>query len=450
MAVALRQVLLLTGSVGTATLAQAVLGCLGVYHVARAGLRLAFPGLLSPGREAAAAVGVLAVLLFPLSPLAYYLVYVQNDGWLLVALLWAVAGWANLGLGRPSGLEDSTRPTRPLRCFWWLAAVLGSAAVVLVRHNAVVLVPVFAALAVVSAAHRGKLAALAAAALVAGLPFAAEKCLAHRYPVARLHPEDQILALDLVGVCVEREELRPHLPYTSAHLIDGKFRERYIPGFVNLMYLYSPAGARPTDVNYVGEVRDGVQAYGSRHAELAADYRRALRHAPGTLAAVKAKAFLGYLLNDHPGEHWHPDGIVGNALGLRPSPRFAPVRSALRAADGAVNGSPGLRFLCTNHLPWFVANLLGVGVAGYLVRHGAGRRWRVGLLLLVVPTAYFASYLPAVAAPYYRYMYPATLLVQVGVLTLGAGAAVHGLRKLRAAAAGLTREALMCSGPTRT
>jgi hypothetical protein len=312
--------------------------------------------------------------------------------------------------------------------------VLGSSAVVLTRHNAVVLLPVFAALAAASAAHRGRLAAVAAAALVGGFPFAVEKYLAHRYPVARLHPEDQILALDLVGVCVEREELRAHLPYTSAHLLDGKFRERYIPGFVNLMYQYSPADARPTDVNYVGEVANGVQVLGSRHAELAADYRRAVRHAPGTLAAVKAKAFLGYVLNDHPGEHWHPDGIVENTLGLTPNPQFTPVRSALRSADGAVSGSPGLRFLCTNHLPWVVLNLLGLGVAGYLVRHGAGRRWRVGLLLLLVPAVYYASYAPAVAAPYYRYMYPATLLVQLGVLVLGTGAAVHALRRLRAVA----------------
>src|SRR5438876_1770544 len=37
MSIGLRQILLLTGSVGTATLLQSLLGCLGVYHVARAG-----------------------------------------------------------------------------------------------------------------------------------------------------------------------------------------------------------------------------------------------------------------------------------------------------------------------------------------------------------------------------------------------------------------------------
>src|SRR5204862_349752 len=81
----------------------------------------------------------------------------------------------------------------------------------------------------------------AAAVLVAGLPFAVEKALVHRYAVARLHPEDQVLAAELVGVCVRRDGLRAELPYTNAHLLEDRFREKYIPGFVNPLYLYSPA-----------------------------------------------------------------------------------------------------------------------------------------------------------------------------------------------------------------
>src|SRR5262249_15165839 len=60
-------------------LIQAVLGCLGVFHLVRAALRFLYPGLLPAGREVAAALGILFVLLVPLSPLPYYLVYVQSD-----------------------------------------------------------------------------------------------------------------------------------------------------------------------------------------------------------------------------------------------------------------------------------------------------------------------------------------------------------------------------------
>lgn len=201
MAVVLRQSLFAFHSFAPCSLVLSVLGCLGVYHVVRAGLRLAFPGLLPPGRESVAALGVLLVLLVPPSPLVHYLAFVQNDGWLLPGLLWAVAGWVNLELTRPTPGVPRGRGERLARLGWWAAAVLGSAWAVLMRHNAVVLLPVFAALAAVAACHRGRLAAVAATALVVGLPFAVERAVTAKYHVEHLHPEDQIIALDLVGIC---------------------------------------------------------------------------------------------------------------------------------------------------------------------------------------------------------------------------------------------------------
>src|SRR5581483_9664868 len=175
MAVALRQSFLRFYSFAPATLVQAVVGCLGVYHVARAALRFVFPGVLPPRRESLAAAGVLVALLVPPSPLAHYLAYVQNDGWLIPGLLWAVAGWVNLELMRPAPGTPRTRGERLTRLGWWVAAVCGSAWAVLMRHNAVVLLPEFAALAAVAAYHRGRVAAVAAAVLVAALPLAAER-----------------------------------------------------------------------------------------------------------------------------------------------------------------------------------------------------------------------------------------------------------------------------------
>jgi hypothetical protein len=428
MAVVLRQSYLLFHSFAPATLVQAVVGCLGVYHVARAALRFVFPGLLAPRRESLAAVGVLVVLLAPPSPLLYYLAYVQNDGWLMPGLLWAVAGWVNLELTRqkPGVRWD--------RLGWWAAAVLGSAWAVLMRHNAVVLLPALAGLAAVAAYHRGRLAALAAAALVAALPLAVERVVIHKYRVERLHPEDQIIALDLVSTCAERDDLRALLPYTNAHLIGENFREHYCPGFVNVFYWYHPAG-RPTRLEYVGEVANGVQRLGTRHAELAAEYRTALRDCPGTLAVVKLRAFTSYLIHDHPGERWHATESLPDARGREPGAAAGRVRAALRGVDGVVANSPALRFVFTNHLPWLVVNLLAVGLVGYLARHGAGRRHSVGLLVLLVPTAYSASHLLAVAGPWYRYMYPAALLVQVGCVAAAVGVVVRVRRRLNLRAA---------------
>jgi len=414
MSVALRWVLLTTGSLGTATLVQAVLGCAGLAQAARAGLRFAFPAALSARAEAAAAVGVVVVLLVPPSPLAYFLVYVQTDGWLLVALPWAVAGWLNLLAGG--------------RAAWWAAAVLGSTAAVLVRHNAVVLVPLIAVLAWLAAAGRARLPAAVA---VAVLPLVAGPLLTWPYPVERLHPVDQVLAVELVGVCVAREDLRAELPYTNAHLIEDRFRVKHVPGFVNTMYQYSPAEHRPTDVNFVGEVVDGTQRLGSRHAELVEDYRRALRVAPGTVAGVKWQAFWGHLTMDHPGEHWHPTGIVSNTLGLAPNRGFAGFRERLADVDRAADASPTGRRVVMNHLPWVIVNLVVVVVAGAAAWRGS-RRAQAGLLVALLPLGYVASYALATAGPQYRYMYPSTLLVQAGALVAVVGGVSCLLRRRQA------------------
>jgi hypothetical protein len=124
---------------------------------------------------------------------------------------------------------------------------------------------------------------------------------------------------------------------------------------------------------------------------------------------------------------------VDNTLGLTPNPAFAGVRAALASVDRAVDESPRLRFACTNHLPWVVLNAVAVGVLAAGVRRG-GRRWRVGLLVLLLPLAYTGTHLLAVAGPYYRYMYPATLLLQIGGLVGLTGAGVRVRRELRAAA----------------
>jgi len=257
----------------------------------------------------------------------------------------------------------------------------------------------------------------------------------HTYRVERLHPEDQIIALDLVSICAERDDLRPLLPYTNAHLIGEDFREYWGPGFVNCFYWYHPEGRRPTRLEYVGEVENGVQRYGTRHPELAAEYRTALRDCPGTLAVVKLRAFAAYLLGDHPGECWHATGMLPEAPGRKPGAAAGRVRAGLREVDGVVANSPALRFVFTNHLPWLVVNLLAVGLVGYLARLGAGRRYAVGLLVLLVPTAYYASHLLAVAGPWYRYMYPAALVVQVGCLVAAVGVAVRVRRRLNLLAA---------------
>ena len=53
--------------------------------------------------------------------------------------------------------------------------------------------------------------------------------------------------------------------------------------------------------------------------------------------------------------------------------------------------------------------------------------------MLLVPLGYVVSYALATAGPQYRYVYPSTLLVQVGVLAAVVGGATRVVRRRQGA-----------------
>jgi hypothetical protein len=187
---------------------------------------------------------------------------------------------------------------------------------------------------------------------------------------------------------------------------------------VNVYYSYSPAASRPTILEYTGVPEGAGQRLGSRHSELAADYREALRHAPLTLTKVKFKAFKTYLAVNAV-ENWHATRPIPETYGRKP-PAFDPARVGLKQIDETVAASPRLRFVFAGHVLWLALCLVGTGFIGWKVvwSKGSNPRWRIGLLLALIPMTYYASHLLAVAGHWYRYMYPATLLVQMEAVVL--------------------------------
>ena len=111
-------------------------------------------------------------------------------------------------------------------------------------------------------------------------------------------------------------------------------------------------------------------------------------------------------------------GMDANPFGLRLNPRFAGVRAALtRATLWAGEESPLLRPISGLHLVWLAANVLWiVGLAVF-----RGRRTLA--LVLLMPLAFYLSYLLAAPEPDYRFMYPSTLALQAVTLSWLLGAA---------------------------
>src|SRR5436305_1900504 len=152
MSILLHLVLVLGGGLGTLMLVQCLAGAFGVRALVRSALAL-FQGDRLPARRAAwLSLAVLLLLLVPVSPLAFYLMTFWKDVWAMVFLLWMTALLLDLHrLGASPGR---------LLAVAGLAAALG-----LVRHNAVVVLPLIGVAVWMAARRRlGRPAAAAAAA----------------------------------------------------------------------------------------------------------------------------------------------------------------------------------------------------------------------------------------------------------------------------------------------
>jgi hypothetical protein len=81
MAIALRAVLALGGTLGMLTAAQCLAGAVGVWAFSWSCLEALFGERLSPARRAWISLAVLVLLLLPASPLIFYLMTFWKDAW---------------------------------------------------------------------------------------------------------------------------------------------------------------------------------------------------------------------------------------------------------------------------------------------------------------------------------------------------------------------------------
>lgn len=125
-------VLALGGSLGLFMLGQCLAGVLAVRAFASACLAQPAGGPISRSRAAWLSFLVVLILLVPVSPLAFYLMTLWKDPWTIILLLWM--GVLALALVRTEGRP----PSLLVGGLVAVAAVYG-----MVRHNAIVTLPVF-------------------------------------------------------------------------------------------------------------------------------------------------------------------------------------------------------------------------------------------------------------------------------------------------------------------
>lgn len=386
MSILLHFVLVLGGRLGALMLAQCLAGAFGVRALVRSALKLFRGDRLPAGWAAWLSLAVLLLLLVPVTPLAFYLMTFWKDIWAMVFLLWMTALLLDLHrLGASPGR---------LLAIAGLAAALG-----LVRHNAVVVLPLIGVAIWVAVRRRlGRPAAAAWAAAPLALFLVAEPLIDHAFAVQRSHPESQVMVLDLVGLCAANRAACPGwLPWTWAHVLDPGALAAYRPGDVGFIYWDQPPHVDP--------------AMGDDYPRLRSEYLAALRARPGLFARVKLEAFKT-LLGRWRTEYFIHESIVWNPYGLALGSVFAPVRKSLFATASGVGWNRWLRWISAVHLVWILANV--AWLAGLLAAWYRTREERYGFLaaVLLIPLAYYLSYLAATPGHDFRYMYPATLLVQ--------------------------------------
>jgi hypothetical protein len=398
MAIVLHAVLRAGGGIGSLMLVQCLAGVFGVLAFSRSVLALVYGDRLPERRAAWLPLAVLLLLLVPVTPLAFYLMTFWKDAWAMILMLWVGALALDLYRRGPDG--------KRLFLLIGLAAALG-----MVRHNAVVLLPLVGWVLWLGARRRTARAwALALAAAPLALYLAATPAIDTVFGVVAMHPDSQVMALDLVGLCArDRAEGRPvcpRLPWTRAHIRDPGALAAYRPGDIGFIFWDRPPHVDPS-------IR-------LDYPRLRSEYLRAVRESPGPLARVKLAAFKP-LLGVHETYYFFHGSIVENPYRLALGERLAPVRGALSTPATWVSQDPAFRWISGVHLVWLLANLLAV--AGLLVLRLRRRQERFGFLawVLLIPLGYYLSYLLAAPAHDFRFMYPSTLIIQCVVLSCGLG-----------------------------
>ena len=329
----------------------------------------------------------LLLLLLPVTPLAFYLMTLWKDVWAMVILLWLVTALLRLG--------DPGRPRQPLVVLG-LAVALG-----LVRHNAFLVLPVVGWVLAAHGLRTGRVGRLGAAALLLApllAWWASEALMARALNVRPAKLERVIMALDLVGVCAEDAAECRQLPFTRGHIVDPGFAARYPVGDAVVLLHGEPPLVDPSlyDETALGPLKT--------------EYTRAALRFPLTLTEVKLKAFA-QLLGVRETSYFFHDTVVENPYGFVLNRRFERPREALGRLTRGV-GASGWRWISGVHLVWIAANVLWI--AALLVRYRRTREARYLSLAqaLLLPLGFYLSYLPAAPAHDFRFMYPATLVVQ--------------------------------------
>jgi hypothetical protein len=383
------------GNPALVTLLQALAGTFGVRQL---GIELGrFLKIRRDSHLDLVACTTLLILSSPLSLFPIYMVTLWTDIWLSIFLVWAIAILINIY--RESGAPSNNELYLKVPV---LVCLLGLA--LLVRYNGLVLIPL-AILVLERTLARADVRPRIRI-LIALMPLAIVlifRAYQSRFlQVESDHPEHVVYAVDLASMILQNPAVCHDLSLESCDIVLGAFPNKFIVGNGAIDNTFNQG--RGTLSRAFLDLVD--------YPELLNELQQEVHDHPLLWASVKVSNYLDYLRPD-PSRFYYPEHIVDNDLGLSYENSNPAARIAWFSMTDWVSQNPLFRWFSFVHVIWLIINILGMITCLVLAVWKQNKEAAFLALILAIPLTYYFSYLLALTASDFRFMYPSTLILQV-------------------------------------
>ncbi|MGI8495683.1 MAG: hypothetical protein ACR2L1_10295 [Pyrinomonadaceae bacterium] len=318
-----------------------------------------------------------------LTPYLFISVIFWKDAWLSIILLWIVSyfTWLFLNIGIFSK-----------RSFIVHLLILSfiSTSLVLIRHNIMVTIPVICLLTAFLCGRKLNRVGYALGFVPLILAFSINPVVDYLFNVQHVKAGNLIVATDLTTMVRLFPELEPEYPATIKH--------RTTP--------------RPNPKDLIIEL-------GNDNEELRNEYLKTFSNHPIKLLAAKSHRFGQMLTYENALKQKLAYDIILNQYGLKTNEDYSEIRYKLNDLSSKTENKWYFIWFSGLHIVWIVINLLALIYFLYRTLIKRDTHSLYTLLLLLIPLSYYSSYLLSATTSDYRFMYPATLLTQVIVLSFG-------------------------------
>lgn len=375
-------------------LLQSIYGALSIYYLSYFFLRLK----LSSGFAHIVSLVTFSILLIPWSPLQYYLVTFIKDSFFAFSLCWLIALILNFIRVKVNVIQFN---------------ILYSLLTILLvfclssRHNALILFPLilFSQYMILKTRQISLRKMIVYFSMPWILFFGVKKINTDFFEIQKTYPFQQVIAQDLISMVYLKPDIRKNFPYLNSNL-----KSNYLEGFEwgNVHRIY-----------FEDTIVNEEYRYGN---EMTEEYMRAILHYPLLFIKTKWLNFQTLLSFEVP-HNWFYLGVDkqdiaqhGSIILTKRSEKliqnttFNKIRSKIFYFSIAISDNMSSRLFSGINAVWLIINILSIFVLIFFIIKT--RINPFSLIIILFPFLYYFSYLVATTAHDFRFMYPATLVVQ--------------------------------------